>query len=115
MLSQFTKYDSVTSDTQGTPYDFDSVMHYGSDDFTANGFNTIEPIPPYVKIGQRYFLSSIDISAIRLFYSCSAVGTTLPPPTTTPTTRKHAHNISQRNCFFQYDRCYFHVFHVLNH
>ena len=91
MLSQFTKYDSVTSDTQGTSYDYNSVMHYGSNDFTANGSATIEPLQANVKIGQRYFLSSIDIAAIQMFYSCSGVGTTLPTPTTTPATRKHSH------------------------
>jgi Astacin (Peptidase family M12A) len=91
MVSQFEKYDTLSSNTQNTSYDYTSVMHYGKDDFTANSSNTLEPLQPYVKIGQRYFLSSIDIAAIRMFYNCSGVGTTLPTPTTTPAPRKHTH------------------------
>lgn len=91
MLSQFEKFDSMTTDTQGTSYDYNSVMHYGKKDFNANGSDTIEPLQANVKIGQRYFLSSIDIVAIQMFYNCSGVGTTLPTPTTTPATRKPSH------------------------
>ena len=88
LLSQFTKYSSTTSNTQNISYDYHSVMHYGTDAFTANGSPTIVPRQANVKIGQRYFLSSSDIAAIRKFYSYSGVGTTLPTPTTTTPTRK---------------------------
>lgn len=87
--SQFTKYDSVSSDTLNTPYDYHSVMHYRADSFTSNGLPTIVPVQPNVKIGQSYFLSATDIAAIRQFYSCSGVGTTLPPPTIPTTTREY--------------------------
>ena len=89
LLSQFTKYTSTNSNTQNTSYDYKSVMHYGKSAFTANGLPTIVTLQANVKIGQRYFLSSNDIVAVRKFYSCSGVGTTLPPPTTTTLTGKY--------------------------
>ena len=88
-LHNFDKYDTSTSDTQNTPYDYHSVMHYGKYDFTSNTSPTLVPLEANVKIGQRYFLSPIDIEGVRKFYSCSGIGTTLPTPTTTTTTRKY--------------------------
>ena len=78
LLSQFSKYDTLSSDTQGTPYDYMSVMHYQANAFTSNGSPTIVPLQSNVKIGQRYILSPTDIAAVRKFYSCSNVGTILP-------------------------------------
>ena len=83
MLGQFSKYDTLGTDTQDTPYDYSSVMHYQQNSFTANGSATIVPLQANVKIGQRYYLSPVDIAAIRKFYTCSGVGTTLPTPTVT--------------------------------
>ncbi|XP_062380295.1 hatching enzyme 1.2-like [Sardina pilchardus] len=54
-----------------TPYDYSSVMHYGSTAFSTNGRETITPIPnPNVKIGQRRGMSSIDIQRINKLYGC---------------------------------------------
>lgn len=88
MLSQFSKYDTISSDTQGSPYDYSSVMHYQRGAFSVNGSPTIEPLQPNIKIGQRYFLSSSDIATIRKFYGCSGVGPTLPPTVTVTAARK---------------------------
>lgn len=47
-----------------TPYDFNSVMHYGPTDFSRNGSNTLEANPGYqataVNMGQRDYLSYYD-------------------------------------------------------
>jgi hypothetical protein len=84
MLSNFDKYDNSYVNTQGTSYDYGSVMHYEEYAFSSNGLPTIEPLQPGVSIGQRNGMSTIDIQEIRLFYNCSSNGTTLPTiPTTT--------------------------------
>ncbi|CAF1459338.1 unnamed protein product [Adineta ricciae] len=88
MLFNFDKYNNSEVDTQNTPYDYESVMHYETYALSINGLPTIEPLQPNVKIGQRYKLSDIDIQEIRQFYNCSANGVTLPPTTTAATTTK---------------------------
>lgn len=86
MEHNFIKYDNFTSTDVNTPYDYDSVMHYGRTAFSRNGLPTMEPIrSPNATIGQRNNLSAIDVQAVRRFYNCSATGTTLPPVTTPST------------------------------
>ncbi|CAF3759357.1 unnamed protein product, partial [Rotaria sordida] len=85
MRYNFDKYDNIRVNTLNTPYDYRSLMHYGSTAFSINDSPTIEPIQSGVTIGQRNNLSAIDIQAVRLFYNCTASGITLPP-TTTPST-----------------------------
>lgn len=51
-------------------YDFRSVMHYGTHDFTWVGEPTITTINGE-KIGQRKELSEIDISKINKMYNCT--------------------------------------------
>ncbi len=58
-------------------------MHYGRYYFTINGYPTIEPLQPNVQIGDRTTLSPIDVQEVRMYYNCSAKGTTLLPTTTT--------------------------------
>ncbi len=53
-----------------TPYDYGSLMHYGSKDFSDNEEPTILPKVEGVSIGQREALSDIDITEVRKFYSC---------------------------------------------
>lgn len=55
------------------PYDFDSVMHYGRDDFSRNGNDTITVLPPnnatwQNAIGQRAYLSSRDEEVMECMY-----------------------------------------------
>lgn len=45
------------------PYDYHSIMHYGSYAFSKNGQPTITPLQP-VSIGQRRGLSDLDIASI---------------------------------------------------
>ncbi len=80
----FEIYDSSIVNTQNTPYDYASVMHYEPDAFSSNGLPTIEALQPNVTFGQRDNMSTIDIEEVRLFYNCSSRGVTFPPmPTTT--------------------------------
>jgi hypothetical protein len=67
-------------------YDFKSVMHYGMFDFAQDkSVYTIKPKPSYEdrKIGQREWLSQIDIKKINLMYSCenkAVITTSTPKP-----------------------------------
>jgi Astacin (Peptidase family M12A) len=56
----------------GTPYDYQSIMHYGSTAFTKNGGHTIVPKnEAYLNvIGQRGGLSEGDIKRINNRYKC---------------------------------------------
>ncbi|CAF5079994.1 unnamed protein product, partial [Rotaria sp. Silwood1] len=86
MQDQFQKMDNTRVDTQNTLYDYTSLMHYKSDEFSKNGLPTIEALQPNVKIGQRLYLSATDIQEIQLYYNCTGSGSTLPPITTAITT-----------------------------
>ena len=62
---------STSVTTQGVPYDFDSVMHYGAYAFSRNGYPTIEPRDKYLplsKMGQREGLSPKDMKHINSLY-----------------------------------------------
>lgn len=103
MEQNFEKYNNSEVDTQNTPYDYGSVMHYRADAFSSNGLPTIEPLEADVSIGQIYNMSQIDIQEVRLFYNCSASGVTFPEiPTTTSGNRIRNHCnillVHQSNC-----------------
>ena len=50
------------------PYNYASIMHYASHDFSKNGSPTIEPLDPQAQIGQRDGLSQGDIDTIIMLY-----------------------------------------------
>jgi hypothetical protein len=54
------------------PYDFNSVMHYGEDAFSNNGYPTIEVLAPFDywqgRIGQRDELSAVDMLTMSNLY-----------------------------------------------
>ncbi|XP_042339537.1 low choriolytic enzyme-like [Plectropomus leopardus] len=56
----------------GTPYDYNSVMHYGRFAFSRNRQPTIVPIPnPNVAIGRATQMSPTDILRINRLYRCN--------------------------------------------
>ena len=55
-----------------TPYDFASIMHYGSSGFASEGEDTLETIPPGIAIGQRTGFSVADLEGVRRLYGAPA-------------------------------------------
>ncbi|XP_055985069.1 astacin-like metalloendopeptidase [Sorex fumeus] len=55
------------------PYDYSSIMHYGRFAFSRRGQPTIVPLwNPSIHIGQRWNLSSSDITRVLRLYDCDA-------------------------------------------
>lgn len=70
--NNFQKYPLSAVDTYGVPYDYRSIMHYGSRAFSGNGQHTIKTKDPNFQdvIGNREGLSFYDIKLANLMYSC---------------------------------------------
>lgn len=62
-----------TSTTNGVPYDYLSVMHYGKNAFNnGNGSTIITKDPKFQDvIGQRLEVSHSDVQELNLLYKCS--------------------------------------------
>lgn len=58
----------ITDGDDYGPYDYGSIMHYGSTAFSRNGQPTIVPLRSGVTIGQRSGLSAGDVGAVRAMY-----------------------------------------------
>ncbi|KAL1007048.1 hypothetical protein UPYG_G00081200 [Umbra pygmaea] len=68
MEHNFAKINTINL---GTPYDYNSIMHYGRFAFSRNGQPTILPIPDNnAVIGRATQMSSTDILRINRLYSC---------------------------------------------
>ncbi|KXJ13565.1 Blastula protease 10 [Exaiptasia diaphana] len=74
----FHKYSRSTIDSLGVPYDYGSIMHYGSRAFSKNGRPTIISKNSGVTLGQRKGLSAMDIKMMKLLYKgeCTWTGGT---------------------------------------
>jgi hypothetical protein len=55
---------------QGSPYDYASIMHYRTNDFSMNGKPTMTARRSGVTFGAAKELSPIDIAEVRNFYGC---------------------------------------------
>uniref|UniRef100_A0A3B3DVK8 Metalloendopeptidase n=2 Tax=Oryzias melastigma TaxID=30732 RepID=A0A3B3DVK8_ORYME len=64
-------FDVKMGNTLNLPYDFGSIMHYGMSYFSKDGNPTIVPNQG-VDIGQRKYLSRLDIQKINSLYHCGA-------------------------------------------
>ncbi|XP_057297414.1 protein SpAN-like [Hydractinia symbiolongicarpus] len=64
-------------DSMGYAYDFESITHYGKYFFSRNGRKTIKPKRKYrkfaKKMGQRSYLSLIDLAQMRAMYKCNKI------------------------------------------
>lgn len=68
----FRKYSSSHIDSLGSPYDYDSIMHYGRDAFSRWPFQTtIRVKESGASIGQRDHISTQDAWQINKHYGCS--------------------------------------------
>ncbi|MEQ2279898.1 hypothetical protein AMECASPLE_013981 [Ameca splendens] len=56
--------------TLNQPYDYESIMHYGTSYFSINGKPTIVPKNKPKTIGQRSHLSRMDIVKLKALYCC---------------------------------------------
>jgi len=79
-LFNFNKYPRSTIDSLGTPYDYDSIMHYAPKEFSRNNRYTIQPRRQGVRIGNRSYLSRIDIKQVNMMYRCNGGGGGNPAP-----------------------------------
>ncbi|XP_060906216.1 meprin A subunit beta-like isoform X2 [Labrus mixtus] len=72
--NNFKKVSSEDSTTNGVPYDYFSVMHYGEDFFTKGNGSTITTKDPKFQsvIGQRLEMSPSDVKELNLRYQCNS-------------------------------------------
>ncbi|GAB1600483.1 zinc metalloproteinase nas-6-like [Argonauta hians] len=67
----FLKYSVDYIDDLGLPYDYESIMHYGFAFFAKDPYSpTLSPKYPYAYIGQRKYISPIDVKKVQLLYGC---------------------------------------------
>ncbi|XP_030649866.1 high choriolytic enzyme 1-like [Chanos chanos] len=65
-------FRKIKTNNLGTPYDYNSIMHYSRTAFSRNGQPTIVPIPdPNVPIGTARQMSPNDILRVNKLYRCS--------------------------------------------
>ena len=64
----FVKYDKSQVSEFGLPYDYESLMHYGANDFGKHGKRTIETYDPSKQdiIGKAQGVSDGDLSLIHI-------------------------------------------------
>uniref|UniRef100_A0A1I8AX41 Metalloendopeptidase n=1 Tax=Meloidogyne hapla TaxID=6305 RepID=A0A1I8AX41_MELHA len=76
-INIFFYVSSAIQDTLDEPYDYKSIMHYGSSAFSKNGRNTLEAVIDEFTniIGTSFELSELDISKIMKLYRCKQKST----------------------------------------
>ncbi|XP_070814648.1 high choriolytic enzyme 2-like [Chaetodon trifascialis] len=64
-------FEKVETNNLGTPYDFNSVMHYGKYAFSRNGQPTIlAKSNPNLDFGRATYMSANDIARVNKLYRC---------------------------------------------
>jgi len=83
MEFNFVKQTRDDVDPMGTPYDYDSMMHYGSIAFSKNSLRTIETknCKDRLRIGQRRGFSKLDVQQLNLMYKCHVPSHPIPEKT----------------------------------
>lgn len=95
--SQFKKQPYSNVDSLGTPYDFESIMHYNWNafghyrkgaDFALQTIRTKDPSKQWL-LGQRDGFSKVDVIQINKLYSCGSNYPLPPSSSTLPTDACH--------------------------
>lgn len=69
--NNFAKMSDSQIDLLNAPYDYGSLMHYGSHDFASSDRPAIKPLKPFNgMLGQRDGMSQIDIMKLNRAYQC---------------------------------------------
>ncbi|XP_077569118.1 hatching enzyme 1.2-like [Stigmatopora nigra] len=67
-----TNFYKVNTNNLGTPYDFDSIMHYGNFGFSKNGLPTIiSKMYPVHPLGTSLKMTDNDIKRVNALYECA--------------------------------------------
>ncbi|CAH1787748.1 unnamed protein product [Owenia fusiformis] len=78
--SNFAKQENPDTLISFTPYDYNSIMHYGKYAFSKDAYAGLETIRvkkfTNFQIGQHYYLSESDIKDLQTLYSCPDIGVT---------------------------------------
>ncbi|XP_077987710.1 bone morphogenetic protein 1 homolog isoform X2 [Glandiceps talaboti] len=72
-MYNFNKHSKSKVNSLAQPYDYNSVMHYGTKYYSKNGRHTMKPKDEDAYIGQRLELSDMDIRQTNLLYNCHRV------------------------------------------
>merc|ERR1719187_440944 len=74
MLFNFGKYNTTSQYGQSVPYNYNSIMHYGSEAFSKNGKPTILKKNMERIYANRKEITEKDLKKIRIMYRCSGGG-----------------------------------------
>ncbi|CAH1787747.1 unnamed protein product [Owenia fusiformis] len=89
-ISQFAQPEFSNDLISYTPYDYDSVMHYGKYTFSKDAGRGLQTIriksgrSTNLEIGQRDHLSKSDIKDLQVMYSCPDIGVAAGEEAATP-------------------------------
>ncbi|XP_049593675.1 astacin-like metalloendopeptidase isoform X1 [Syngnathus scovelli] len=79
MQGHHKNFEIQPGETFQLPYDLPSIMHYGSNFFSANGQPTIVAKVRDDNMGQRVAMTHTDVQRVRLLYNCDRVGNVAEP------------------------------------
>ncbi|XP_040582332.1 astacin-like metalloprotease toxin 3 [Lepeophtheirus salmonis] len=98
-------WSGYRTNTFGFAYDYQSLMHYGLNDFTQTGYPTMstkKSVPSGIKIGQRIGMTRLDVSKLNAAYKCQDK-TDPPHPPHRKTTRKvYTYGPTSPRCWDEY-------------